>query len=350
MLRPMVCSFDARALALALPLSLSLACGDDGSVAGEDTLATATDTGTGPDGASTSTTDDADSGDTGDTTAGPADTTSGDSTGSSTCLEPIEADCAPQRGVIPGELLETFLGSEDLVIVDTRPEPLFTADHLPGAVHIDPGALRAMVDGINGQVASEADSRAVFEAAGLTPDVAVVTYGSDNGTDPARVLWTLAYYGHQGPLWMLDGGYDQWTAEGRALDTDATPPTTSSYPTVVTDMLRVDQQWVLDHLDDPTVTLVDARGQGEYDGGHIPGAISVDWTRNLGDDGLFLPTDELPDLYMNPPDGQTLVSYCQTGSRASVDWLVLAWLGYADVRLYDGSWAEWSSDPGNPVE
>jgi thiosulfate/3-mercaptopyruvate sulfurtransferase len=69
-----------------------------------------------------------------------------------------------------------------------------------------------------------------------------------------------------------------------------------------------------------------------------------------GRDGNFLPAADLRALYGDPPPNQSLVVYCQTGSRAAVDWLVLSQLGYDDVRLYDGSWAEWSSLPEYPQD
>jgi thiosulfate/3-mercaptopyruvate sulfurtransferase len=237
-----------------------------------------------------------------------------------------------------------------VVAVDVRGVAQWSAGHVVDATVLDAASLRATVDGVDGQVTPVETSVGIFGAAGLTQSDAIVVYGETNDTAAARVVWTLRYHGHMGEVAMLDGGFARWRAEDRDIDLDATPRDATQYAARVVPELRPDAAWVLEHLGDPGVTLIDARSPEEFAAGHIPGAVSVEWTRNLGSDGNFLPAADLRELYGDPPPNQSLVVYCQTGSRAAVDWLVLSQLGYEDVRLYDGSWEEWSALPEYPQE
>ena len=111
---------------------------------------------------------------------------------------------------------------------------------------------------------------------------------------------------------------------------------------------RVEVDWVLSKLQDPATVLVDARSAGEYAAGHIPGARSFDWQDNV-QDGRLIPREQLEAIYAELPPEATLVTYCQSGSRASMAYFVLRHLGFEDVRLYDGSMAEWSRNDGLPM-
>ncbi|MBL4683585.1 MAG: sulfurtransferase [Nannocystaceae bacterium] len=343
------------ALIYSLPLlaHASLGCSadsDEDATAGSESTAASEATG-----AATSSPGGSDDNVDGTATGGePMDT--GDSTGDAMtgaqndCATADLPSCPASPGAISAQLADELLANGSATALDVRGFEAYETQHVTDAGVLDAGDLRAMVDGVSGQVAPPQQAQMVFEAAGIGPNDALVVYGADNDTGTARVLWTLAYYGHTGKVWMLDGGLTEWTAQGYGVQMGAARGSSSVYAPVPVEALRVDAQWVLDHLDDPIVTLFDARSAEEYDYGHIPGAVSVDWGLNLGPDGLYLPAADLAALYGEPAVDQTLVVYCQTGSRASVDWLVLTMLGYSDVRIYDGSWSEWSADPSNPQE
>lgn len=286
----------------------------------------------------------------------PADTetgsmsTTGD-TGAAACAGEAIA-CHRESLLIEAEALAGGLDAPGRVILDLRGQAEYDAGHVPGARRFDGGLIRATVDGIPGQVADRAAVAAALGAVGVSAESEVIAYDDGDGLGAARLVWTLRYYG-VGSSRALDGGWTGWSAGGWPQSAAAESPEAATLTLAEGDpRLRVDAAWIVARMAEPGLALVDARTVEEYDAGHLPGAVLVPWPENKGADDLFLADAPLRARYEAAGilEAETVVVYCQTGSRASVGWLGLALLDHPDVRLYDGSWAEWGSDPGLPKE
>ena len=301
---------------------------------------------------------DEDNGTTGTTTSEAAAEVSGDTTGSTAesgstlASSDGSSSTGPDEPVPPGDIvvdaawLKTYLLHDDVQIVDTRADP--GIEHIPGAIAIDPLAIATNVDGVDLQLMPAAEAQAVLAAAGLRNGTTAVVYGAPPQYDPARVVWALHSYGH-GDVRYLDGGFAAWREADGAIEMGAIVPERSQYELgAPDDAARVDSGFVLNGLgeppyDAPMIGLVDARSPEEWDAGRIPTAAHVQWTRTLDVEGRLLPPAELQTLYAGVSPTQTIVVYCLVGWRASVAWLSLRHAGFADVRVYDGSWIEWGS-------
>ena len=207
---------------------------------------------------------------------------------------------------------------------------------------------------------------------GIGNDTTVVLYGGNNNWFAAYAYWYYKVYGHR-DVRLLDGGRKLWELEGRELTTEApTATATSGYATAEPDLsIRAFRDQVLsDYLGGQGTALVDVRSPEEFRGeklapdhlpqesaqrpGHIPGAVNVPWAKAVdGETGKFLGDAELGDLYggKGVTGDKDVVAYCRIGERSAHTWFVLhELLGYPRVRNYDGSWTEWGSLVGVPIE
>lgn len=209
---------------------------------------------------------------------------------------------------------------------------------------------------------------ALMDASGITAETHVVLYGDNNNWFAAYALWLAEVYGHQN-VSLMDGGRVKWLGDGRAVTTDLpTIAAATGYRASAPDRtLRAVRDDVLRAVEAGT-QLVDVRSPAEFSGeviappgmtetaqrgGHVPGAKNIPWAKAANEDGTFKSPDELRALYAEAGirDGDETIAYCRIGERSSHSWFVLKHiLGYEQVRNYDGSWTEYGSMIGVPIE
>jgi thiosulfate/3-mercaptopyruvate sulfurtransferase len=244
------------------------------------------------------------------------------------------------------------------LLLDLRAAELFAQGSLPGAFHLDLWGV-SLID------TSDAPLRAfswmighLFSLRGVTAERTVVVYEEDSGVRAARAFWFLDYLGHPRAR-LLDGGIRAWSADRRPISREFRSPSASEWhgnprPELVATWRDVERR-----LGDREARLLDTRSEPEYygelvrarRGGAIPGAINVEWTKNLTNDGRFKSAEELASMYaaagLRPDD--EVIAYCQGGYRAAHGYLALKIAGYPRVRNYTGSWKEWADREDLPI-
>ena len=242
----------------------------------------------------------------------------------------------------------------------------YEQSHLPGAVGWN--WTSQLADGIRRDIASQDDFSSLLSAGGIGPDTAIVLYGDNNNWFAAWAYWQLKLYGHR-DVRILDGGRKYWLDHGLPLTTDIPAYPATAYRLPEPDFaLRAFRDDILPRLSDPELVLVDVRAPAEFSGeliappglsetaqraGHIPGAASIPWAQTVREDGTFKSVDDLAALYAakGVTGDKDIIAYCRIGERSSHTWFVLhELLGYRRVRNYDGSWTEWGSMVGVPIE
>ncbi len=218
-------------------------------------------------------------------------------------------------------------------------------------------------------VVSKDEMEELLGSAGVGNDTTVVVYGDNNNWFAAWAFWQIKYYGH-GDVKLMNGGRAKWEAEGRPMTTDVPSHAATTYSAQAPDeSIRAYRDQVLAGVGSSSIALVDVRSPAEFSGellappnlpqegsqrgGHIPGAANIPWGQAANEDGTFKSPDELAELYGGKGiDGsRDTVAYCRIGERSSHTWFVLTQLlGYDNVRNYDGSWTEWGSIVGAPIE
>ena len=241
----------------------------------------------------------------------------------------------------------------------------YDAGHIPGAIKLD--WKTDLQDPIKRDFVDAQQFSKLLSERGIANDDTVVLYGGNNNWFAAYAYWYFKLYGHH-KIKLLDGGRKKWELDGRAMSAEPVSRPATSYAAEAPDTsIRAFRDEVIAAIG--TKNLVDVRSPDEFSGkilapahlpqeqsqrpGHIPGAINVPWSRAANEDGTFKSDEELTAIYAAAglDDGRETIAYCRIGERSSHTWFVLQeLLGHRNVKNYDGSWTEYGSLVGAPIE
>ena len=208
------------------------------------------------------------------------------------------------------------------ILIDLRPAEVFVTGHIPGAVHLDLYGLSlvntdsAPLDAFLWMIAHLLTTR------GVDGDRTVVVYDDQSGMRAARAFWFLELFGHQ-DVRVLDGGVGSWERQGFFTTTEATVPNKANWKVGRVEARLATWRDLQERLGQSEVVILDTRSDGEYcgttvrakRGGAVPGAVHIEWTKNLNSDGEFKSASELVALYeaAGVTAEKEIVSYCQGG-------------------------------------
>jgi thiosulfate/3-mercaptopyruvate sulfurtransferase len=281
----------------------------------------------------------------------------------------VTAKTSPLKDFGHPRLIETgelagVLQNPSVRIIDLRTSlPDYLKDHIPGAVYLHFENLRVPRNGIPAQTPDRISLEKIMgDYLGISNDMWTVLYSERSNPNATFLAWVLDFLGHK-RFGVLNGGWEKWVSDKL--------PVTQAYPVLIpkkffgkakSDSLA-EKRWVRDRLSAKGVVIVDARPPKQYSGeegeeirrGHIPGAKNLFWeTTTEGDETkVWKRKEDLEHLFSEAgvTREKEVIVHCRTGREASHLYFTLKFvLGFPSVRLYRGSWVEWSADKALPVK
>lgn len=236
-----------------------------------------------------------------------------------------------------------------MIVIDVRHREAFDAGHIPGARHLDPDAVVADDAPVTGELRPEADVVEMLGNLGVSATRRIVFYDDRGGFHAARMFWLLEYLGHRNVA-ILNGGYSAWVSADGPVATEPLEVIGAAFSPAPMARRLATADYILSHRGDQETVVIDVRPTDVFAEGHIPWAMNIPWSQNLGEDGQFLTADALRAHFEShgvTPD-RNVVIHCRVGLASSHSYVALRLLGYPRVRVYHRSWAEWGNDPVLP--
>ena len=258
------------------------------------------------------------------------------------------------------------LNNPQVVIVEVDEDTaLYAQGHIENAITFN--WREDLQDGLRRDIISKEGFEALLSKSGIANDTTVILYGGNNNWFAAYAYWYFKLYGHQ-DVRLLDGGRKRWELDARPFVTAAPTRTATRYVAKDQDLsLRAFRDEVIAAIG--VKNIVDVRSPAEFSGelaapahlpqeggqvkGHVPSAKNIPWSKAANEDGTFKSDAELKDIYTTAGVdlGKDTIAYCRIGERSAFSWFVLhELLGVSNVKNYDGSWTEYGSLVGVPVE
>jgi thiosulfate/3-mercaptopyruvate sulfurtransferase len=268
--------------------------------------------------------------------------------------------------LVSAQWVEDHLDDPKVVLVEVDEDTAaYDKGHIAGAIKLD--WTTDLQDQVRRDFVNKSQFEALLSSRGVANDDTVVLYGGNNNWFAAYAYWYFKLYGHEN-VKLIDGGRKKWELDGRPLSKDAVERPATQYQAKEPDLsIRAFRDEVVASIG--SKNLIDVRSPDEFSGkilapahlpqeqaqkgGHVPTAKNIPWSKAANEDGTFKTDEQLAELYAEQgyDESKATIAYCRIGERSSHTWFVLReLLGKSDVKNYDGSWVEYGSLVGVPIE
>jgi thiosulfate/3-mercaptopyruvate sulfurtransferase len=269
--------------------------------------------------------------------------------------------------LVDADWVEAHLDDPSIVLVEVDEDTAaYDKNHIKGAARLD--WKRDLQDQVRRDFVSKEQFEALLSEKGISNDDTVILYGGNNNWFAAYAYWYFKIYGHDN-VKLLDGGRKKWELDSRELVSEQPKREKTAYKAKKPNNdIRAFRDEVVEAIG--VQNLVDVRSPDEFSGkllapahlpqeqsqraGHITTAVNIPWAKSANEDGTFRDDDELTQIYSEAGvdlNGKDTIAYCRIGERSAHTWFVLhELLGQPNVKNYDGSWTEYGSLVGVPIE